>query len=231
MDFFEVVNTRRSVRKFTQEVVPDAVIEKALQAAIQAPNSSNTQTWNFYWVQSTEMKKKVVEVCLSQSAARTAQQLLVVTADPQLWKRSQPGLIEWVEKAKAPALVLTYYRRLIPWTYRWGFLNSLGFFKWLTTSIVGLFRPLPRGPYTRRDVQGVAIKSAALACENFVLAMTAQGYATCMMEGFDKNRMHRLLKLRSTECPVMVIGIGREGERATWGPQYRLPLEQVIHKI
>lgn len=231
MDFFEVVNQRRSIRKFTQEVVPDAVIEKALEAAIKAPNSSNTQTWNFYWVQSDEMKKKVVEACLSQSAARTAQQLLVVTANPQLWKRSQAGLIDWVEKAKAPSLVLTYYRRLIPWTYSWGFFNSLGFFKWLTTTLIGFFRPLPRGPNTKRDLQEVAMKSAALACENFVLAMTAQGYATCMMEGFDESRMRRLLKLKCAERAVMVIGMGSEGERATWGPQYRLPLADVVRKI
>lgn len=69
MDFFEVINRRRSVRDFTEEVVPDLVIEKALEAAILAPNSSNTQTWNFYWVKSIEAKAKLVEAYLSQSAA------------------------------------------------------------------------------------------------------------------------------------------------------------------
>jgi nitroreductase len=45
MEFFEAVVRRRSVRKFTPEAVPEAVIRKAFEAAILAPNSSNTQTW------------------------------------------------------------------------------------------------------------------------------------------------------------------------------------------
>lgn len=231
MDFFEVIEKRRSIRKYTNEDVPAEAIEKALAAAIKAPNSSNTQTWNFYWVISENKKKKLIEACMSQSAARTANQLIVVTANPQLWKRSLPGLIDWVETSKAPQLVHMYYKKLIPITYRWGFFNSLGFVRWILTSIVGLFRPINRGPYTKRDMQEVAIKSAALACENFVLAMAAQGYASCMMEGFDEHRVSRLLKLNSVERVVMVIGVGKEAERGTWGSQFRLPLDQVLHRV
>lgn len=47
MDFFEVVQKRRSVRKFTATAVPEAVIEKAIDAALIAPNSSNLQPWEF----------------------------------------------------------------------------------------------------------------------------------------------------------------------------------------
>jgi nitroreductase len=231
VDFFEVIEKRRSIRKYTNEAVPSDVIEKAMAAAIKAPNSSNTQTWNFYWVVSEDNKKKLVEACMSQSAARTANQLIVVTANPKLWKRSLPGLIDWVETSKAPKLVHMYYKRLIPLTYRWGFLNGLGLVRWILTSVVGFFRPINRGPYTKRDMQEVAIKSAALACENFVLAITAQGYATCMMEGFDECRVSKILKLQSTERVVMVIGVGKEAERGTWGSQFRLPLEQVLHRV
>lgn len=231
MNFFDVINQRRSIRKYTADTVPDNVIEKALEAAIKAPNSSNMQTWNFYWVQTPEKKQKLVEACLSQSAARTANQLLVVTADPNLWRRSQPGLIEWVETSQAPPPVHLYYKKLIPLTYRAGFLNSMGLIKWVLSTAVGFFRPMVRGPYTLRDLQEVAIKSAALASENFVLAIAAQGYATCMMEGFDEHRVHRLLKLKRTERVVMVIGVGKEGERGTWGSQYRLPMEKVVHRI
>lgn len=231
MNFFDVINQRRSIRRYTTEVVPDEVIEKALEASIKAPNSSNTQTWNFYWVQTADKKQKLVEACLSQSAARTANQLIVVTADPDLWRRSQPGLIEWVETSQAPKPVHMYYRKLIPLTYRAGYLNSMGFIKWVLATAVGFFRPMVRGPYTLRDLQEVAIKSAALASENFVLAITAQGYASCMMEGFDEHRVRRLLKLSSTERVVMVIGVGKEAERGTWGSQYRLPRDKVVHRV
>lgn len=230
-NFFDVVKARRSIRRFTEELVPDSVIEKALQSAVLAPNSSNIQTWNFYWVQSEDKKTKLVEACLSQSAARTANQLLVITANQELWKRSQSGLIDWVKSSKAPKPVLFYYEKIIPFTYRSGFLNILAPFKWLTAFSVGLFRPITRGPITANDIQQVCVKSAALACENFVLAITAQGYSSCMMEGFDEVRLKKLLNLKSKEKAVMVIGVGRAAENGTWGDQYRIPLDQVVHKV
>lgn len=231
MNFFETVEKRRSIRRFTAKPVPETVIRRALDAAILAPNSSNAQTWDFYWVRSAEKKAALVKACLNQSAARTAAELVVIVASPTAWRRSWPQLREYVHAINAPGPVQVYYGRLLPWMYRWGFLNSVGFFKWLMATPVGLVRPMVRGPFSRREVQTVAIKSAALAAENFVLAITAQGYATCMMEGFDEFRVKRLLNLKCSDRVVMVVGVGEEAERGTWGPRFRVPSEQVIHLI
>ena len=43
-----------------------------------------------------------------------------------------------------------------------------------------------------RDLQEIAIKSAALGAENFVLALEAQGFSSCMMEGHDESRVLKL---------------------------------------
>ena len=231
MEFFEAVKARRSIRKFTEKQVPSQVMQQAFETAVLAPNSSNTQTWNLIWVKSTEPKKKLVEYCLSQSAARTAQELVVVTADPALWRRSQSYLIDYVKSVSAPKQVVMYYEKLIPLTYRWGFLNILAPLKWLISESAGLFRPMPRGPYGRRALQEVAIKSAALACENFVLALAAQGYSSCMMEGFDEVRVKKLLKLNSSERVVMVIAVGEAAENGTWGPQFRIPNNLTIKEV
>lgn len=193
-----------------------------------APNSSNVQTWNFYWVKSQDKKDRLIQACLSQSAARLSQHLIVVTADPKLWQRSQGPLLDWVNRVKAPKPVVIYYSKLIPLMYRWGLFNSLGLIKWLTTTVAGFFRPMPRGPNTKRDLQEVAIKSAALAAENFVLAITAQGFDSCMMEGFDEWRVRWLLGLSRSERVVMVVAVGKGAPDGTWGPQFRLPISEVV---
>jgi len=229
VDFEEVVRKRRSIRKYKAEVFPEDKVMKALELATLAPNSSNVQTWNFHWVKSPDKKKKLVEACLSQSAARTASHLIVVSADGRAWRRSQKALVNWVRSVNAPKVVIQYYEKLIPVTYTSGFLNLFAPFKWLTFFITGLFRPIMRGPVTNRDISDVAVKSAALACENFVLAITSLGGATCMMEGFDECRVKKLLSLNSSSRVVMVISVGYEGERGTWGPQFRLPLSEVVH--
>ena len=59
MEFFDVVKQRRSVRKFTDQKVEPEKILRALEAATLAPNSSNLQPWEFYWVKSEEKKKQL----------------------------------------------------------------------------------------------------------------------------------------------------------------------------
>ena len=231
MDFFDVVEKRRSIRRFTTEKVPENVILKSLEAAIKAPNSSNAQTWDFYWIQSDVAKTKMIEACLSQSAAKTASDLVVIVASPKAWKRSQSGLIQWVQEANAHPSVIKYYQKIVPFMHSYDALNIFGLFKKILFFLVGLFRPIMRGPATKGEIQCVAIKSAALAAENFVLAIAAQGYASCMMEGFDEVRVRKIVPLNYSQKIVMVIAVGKEGENGTWGPRYRIPFDSVVHKI
>jgi nitroreductase len=231
MDFFDAVRARRSIRRFLAEPVPEGIIEQALDAAILAPNSSNMQTWDFFWARSPEAKAALVPLCLSQSAARTASDLVVFVADPATWRRSLPEIQQWVREVGAPKPVQTYYDRLVPVTYRWGFLNAMAPLKWLVSFVPGLFRPMPRGPVSRRDGQEVAIKSGALAAENFVLALSAQGYDSCMMEGFDEWRVKRFLKLSSSARVVMVVAVGKAAPNGTWGSQFRMDRSKVVHRL
>ena len=60
MDLFETIKKRRSIRKYTDKKVPTDIIQKALEHAVLAPNSSNAQTWDFYWVKTLEKKNKLM---------------------------------------------------------------------------------------------------------------------------------------------------------------------------
>ena len=50
MDVYEAVASRRSVRGFTDQPVPRAVIERVLSAAVWAPSGSDLQPWHIYVV-------------------------------------------------------------------------------------------------------------------------------------------------------------------------------------
>ena len=47
MELFETIQTRRSVRKFTDRAVPDELVDKLLRAAMLAPSAGNQQPWQF----------------------------------------------------------------------------------------------------------------------------------------------------------------------------------------
>ena len=89
MDFFDLIDKRRSVRKFSNESIPEGVITKALKSAVLAANSSNLQPWEFYWVKSRNKKEDLIKACFSQNAAKTAQELIVAVSRIDTWRRNR----------------------------------------------------------------------------------------------------------------------------------------------
>ena len=47
MDAIEAIMTRRSIRKYTKEPVPESLVGELLQAAMAAPSARNEQPWHF----------------------------------------------------------------------------------------------------------------------------------------------------------------------------------------
>lgn len=232
MEFTNVINNRRSCRKYTDEPVPATVIEKAIDDALLAPNSSNMQLWKFYWVNSPDKKQQLAEACFNQSAAKTAQELVVIIADWSLWRANRQRMLEILKSQNAHPMVMKYYEKLVPMMYSYGPLNLFGYVKALFTSVVGLFRAVPRGPNTRQDVAMVAVKSAALACENFMLSVVDQGYACCPMEGFDEKRVNKILgRSGCTSKVAMVISVGRADASGIYGDRVRFDKSLFVNKI
>ena len=57
--FYEIVEQRRSVRAFSDRLVPREVIENSLLAAGTAPSGANMQPWHFVVVSEPEIKRKI----------------------------------------------------------------------------------------------------------------------------------------------------------------------------
>ena len=235
MDFFELVNKRRSVRKFTDESVPTEVIKKSLNAAILAANSSNLQPWEFYWVKNNDKKQKLVEACFSQNAAKTAQELIVSVSRIDTWKRNKNLVVDdYKKRKKLLPVVDKYYNKLVPLSYFHDSLGIMGIFKkiiFIFLGIVGLFKPMPRGPIFKSDVFEIVTKTTTLACQNFMMAIVAQGYDSCPMEGFDHKRVKKILNLNSKSHVVMVIAVGKGDSKGVYGERFRIDNKFVIKEV
>lgn len=59
--WFEFMETRRSVRDFTQQPVPRAVIEQIVMTASTAPSGAHKQPWTFCVVGNPEIKRQIRE--------------------------------------------------------------------------------------------------------------------------------------------------------------------------
>jgi len=77
MDFYEVIKTRRSVRSYKKDPIPDDVLKRILNAARIAPSGNNRQPWRFIIIKDEERKKKMVELCEGQKFVAEAPILIV----------------------------------------------------------------------------------------------------------------------------------------------------------
>ncbi|BBM82755.1 nitroreductase family protein [Candidatus Uabimicrobium amorphum] len=226
----EIIETRRSVRRFTDEEIPREVIEECLRLAILAPNSSNLQPWEFYVVSSENERKQLAAACFQQRAAKTAAVLIAVVGRSKSWKENAQKLLnEW--PGDIPPAVESYYTKTVKLLYTQGPLGILGFARKIMMTVVGLFRPVPRGPFSKQGMQTWAAKTCALAAENLMLALKAHGYDSCPMEGFDEKRVRKILGYPSDAFTVMMIGAGKGAADGIYYPRMRFDSKHHVFEV
>ena len=64
-----------------------------------------------------------------------------------------------------------------------------------------------------------------------MISMAAIEYDTCPMEGFDSKRVKKIIGLPHGAEVTMVISCGIREESGIYGPQFRVPFEDVYFQI
>lgn len=84
MEVFEAIKTRRSVRRYKSEPVPEKPLNKILEAARLAPSAHNSQDYKFIVVKDSEKRKELAEAAAGQSFVGEAPVVIVaVSLDPE----------------------------------------------------------------------------------------------------------------------------------------------------
>ena len=232
--FAAVVESRRSIRKYLPEPIPNAVVHRCLDLALLAPTSSNMQSWQFIRVVDPQRKKALAHACLGQPAATTAPELIVAVARTDTWKQNSRQILQQFEQSpyEWPGLMKKYYQVGTRLAYGLGPARLNGAGKWAFHALTSPVRPSPSSPYNAAELKLWAVKTTALACENLMLAFRAAGYDTCPMEGYDERRVRKIVGLKGAHAHlVMVISAGKRAPNGVYGPRLRLPREQFISEI
>jgi nitroreductase len=66
MSVLEVIQKRRSLRKYKGNSIPEDVLQRVLEAARLAPSGKNYQPWKFIIVQDKELKEKLAQASAEQ---------------------------------------------------------------------------------------------------------------------------------------------------------------------
>ena len=97
-DLLNLIQSRQSVRIYSDKHISDEDLKKVLEAGRLAPSWMNVQSWKFILVKSQENKDLLAELSLGQAHVKNADALIVCIADENAWEEAK------ITHIKNPAL-------------------------------------------------------------------------------------------------------------------------------
>ena len=203
MELLEAIQSRRSIRKFKSNEVPDAVIRELLDAARLAPSGSNLQATRFVVIKSPVERMKLKE-CTPLPFVAHAPVIIACCIDREAMGSTQVRYRELMEAqafvgtplADDPALMEAAAKR--------------------------------RSSMDQATIKAYLSLNAAIAIEHIVLRAVDLGLGSCWIMMFDSAKTKSMLGLDDRYDVVALLPIGYPEQSP--GPRPRVPLEELILK-
>ena len=93
----EAILSRRSIRKYTNQSVPEQTIKELLEAAMSAPSAGNQQPWQFVVIKERKILDEIPKFHPFSQMLREAQLAILVCGDLELEKNKG----YWVQDCSA----------------------------------------------------------------------------------------------------------------------------------
>lgn len=94
MDTIEAILTRRSVRHFLPQAVPQEMVETLLKCAMHAPSAANAQPWHFVVINDRETLEEVTTFHIAAESLHEAPMAILVCGDERLEKRPDRWILD-----------------------------------------------------------------------------------------------------------------------------------------
>ena len=204
MDFYKVIEKRRTVRDFEPEEIPDEVIERVISAAMKAPTNDHMRDWHYIIVRDKAVAEKLLSIIPKGITDEDMNKLI------HDWNLSDSVQQEC-------------YRNAVPKQYRMLFDASAMIIPLLKQKTDILH------PENVSHLNGFA--SIWCSIENLFLAATAEGYA-CNLRiplGDEEEHARKVLGFPDDYFMPCFIGIGRTKKEAAPVRQNRVDLKERIH--
>jgi len=104
-DFFELCQSRRSIREFSSESIPHEALQLILRTASSAPSGANKQPWKFVVVTDPKLKKEIREAAEAEEKQNYKHRM------PKEWLDDlEPFGTDWHKEFLeiAPALIVVF---------------------------------------------------------------------------------------------------------------------------
>ncbi len=204
MDFYEVIEKRRTIRDFEDEAILDEVFERIIGAALKAPTNDHMRDWHYIIIKDKETIAKLLDIIPKDFSDEDMDKLIMD------WNLSD------YEHQKA-------YRNAVPKQHRM-LLNASAVIIPLLKQKTDLLHP-----DNISHLNGFA--SIWCSVENIFLAATAEEYACTLRVplGDEGEYSRKVLGYPEDYFMPCFIGIGKPQKKITAIKQKDIDLKQRIH--
>lgn len=202
---WEAIKTRRSIRRFVPDDVPDEMINQILEAARLSPSGSNSQPWRFLVVRDAEKRKELRRICMNQRFVEEAPVVVIAFVD----------LERSMQKARQT---------------RWQEFQTSDIFESLSGGLGERQlweRMTAAADPPREAVLPSALSNTYIAITQMILMATALGLGTCWLAGFNPAEINPLFSLSDTLVPVAVVPVGYPAGRIP-PERPRVPFDEIL---
>ncbi|MDD6060455.1 MAG: nitroreductase family protein [Ruminococcus sp.] len=204
MDFYKVIENRKTVRDFEQATISKETFERIISAALKAPTNDHMRDWHYIIVQDKRVIAKLLDIIPKGISDEDMDALI------KDWNLSD-------------SLQQECYRNAVPKQYRMLFDASAIIIPLLKQKVDLLH------PDNISHLNGFA--SIWCSIENIFLAATAEGYA-CNLRvplGNEAEYAKRVLDFPNDYFMPCFIGIGKPQENAPIVKQKNIDIKERIH--
>ena len=199
MEFKEIVKNRHSVRRYRAEAVPRETIDELLEMIGYSVSAINLQPWKIKVVDDQETKETLLPATFGQTQVTGCSHLLVLCADVDY-----PALIAKLDGALADAGMPNDMRE-----------GMIGF----ATDISNDMSPEQQLKWSQEQVY--------IALGNALNGAYALGLGACPMTAFRAAEYSRILELRETIVPTVLVSVGYPADEQP-PPKLRYPVSDIL---
>lgn len=204
MEFYEAIEKRRTVRDFTDEIIPQDIIERIIAAGMKAPTNDHMRDWHYIIIQDKDTVMKLLDLIPKSFSEKDMDNLI------KDW-----NLTDKVQQDS--------YRNAVPKQYK--MLSEA------SAIVIPLLKQKTDilHPDNISHLNGFA--SIWCSIENIFLAATAEGYACCLRVPLgDEGRWSReVLQYPADYFMPCFIGIGKPREGVTPVKQKEININKRLH--
>lgn len=205
MEVLDAIRTRRSIRKFKPDPIPDEDVRRLIEAATLAPNAGNDQPWRFIAVSNRDVLARLKEIIIAKldSFGEWPE-----SAEYKVALRAAKGYSGFFADAPVTIVVLGE-----------PYLSPVD-------------EILAKRGWTRAEIEALrqspGIQSVSAAIENLCLAAVSMGYGTCWMTA-PCLAQHEIKEALGIEPPWEVVAFVPVGVPDYEPPSRpRKPVEEVL---